>query len=73
MTWSNGENRGFITAERSGVKQKPEILASDLNGFLSTSASYLLFDYVQTSITVLNMLSMSFNPLVCNLLYILDI
>ena len=67
MTWSNGENRGFITAERSGVKQKPEILASD---FLCTSASYLLFDYAQTSITVLNMLKMSFIPLVRNLLYI---
>ena len=46
MTWSNDRNRGFITDEPSGLKRTPEVLASDLDGFLSTIASYLPFDYI---------------------------
>ena len=46
MTWTSGHNRGFTTDEATGLKRSPEILASDLTGFLECIASYLPFDYV---------------------------
>ena len=50
ISWTNELNRGFIRAESSGLKREPDMLASDLNGFLSTIASYLPFDYVADKI-----------------------
>ena len=46
VTWSNETNRGFLTNEASGLKRSPEILASDLSGFLDCLGSYMPFDYV---------------------------
>ena len=46
ISWSQDENRGFTTPEITGLKRSPEMLASDLDGFLSSIASYLPFDYI---------------------------
>ena len=46
INWTNTANRGFIANETSGLKRTPELLASDLEGFLECLASYLPFDYV---------------------------
>ena len=46
MSWSNDLNRGFTADEPSGLKRSPEVLAGDIDGFLSTIASYLPFDYI---------------------------
>ena len=46
LTWNNGLNRGFSTNETTGLKRTPQLLASDLEGFLECLASYLPFDYV---------------------------
>ena len=40
ISWTNELNRGFIRAETSGLKREPDMLASDLNGFLSTIATW---------------------------------
>ena len=43
--WDQTANRG-LTQEQTGLKRNPETLASDLEGFLDSVASYLPFDYV---------------------------
>ena len=46
ITWStDASNRGFAQ-ETTGLKRSPDILSSDLEGFLNTLAGYLPFDYV---------------------------
>ena len=45
-TWDNTENRGFTTAETTGLKRNVQTLAADLAGFLDCIGSYLPFDYV---------------------------
>ena len=45
LTWGPMGNRGF-QAETEGLKRSPEILASDLDGFLQCLSGYLPFDYV---------------------------
>ena len=45
-TWDNTENRGFTTAETTGLKRNVQTLAADLGGFLDCIGSYLPFDYV---------------------------
>ena len=51
MTWSSGVNRDFTLSEQTGLKRTPEVLASDLDGFLSTIASYLPFDYIAENLS----------------------
>ena len=43
--WDQSPNRGFLQ-EQTGLKRTAETLASDLEGFLDSVASYLPFDYV---------------------------
>ena len=43
LTWGPMGNRGF---QAEGLKRSPEILASDLEGFLQCSSGNLHFDYV---------------------------
>ena len=45
LTWDNTNTRGFVN-ETSGLKRTATLLASDLEGFLSTIGTYLPFDYV---------------------------
>ena len=44
--WDSSRNRGFSTAETTGLKRDVETLAADLDGFLDCLASFLPFDYV---------------------------
>ena len=46
VKWDNSANRGFTTAETTGLKRSPAALAADLEGFISTIGTYLPFDYV---------------------------
>ena len=53
LTWTSSGTRGFtINSETSGLKRSPEVLASDLEGFLSTIGTYLPFDYVTEKLLV---------------------
>ena len=49
LRWGPSEDRGFRT-ETTGLKRSAEVLASDLDGFLESIASYLPFDYVSDSL-----------------------
>ena len=49
LRWGVNGNRNFPT-ETTGLKRSPEVLASDLDGFLESIASYLPFDYVGDSL-----------------------
>ena len=46
VKWDNSANRGLSFAENSGLKRSPEVLASDLEGFLASLGSYLPFENV---------------------------
>ena len=46
LKWDNTANRGFTISENTGLKRSPEILAADLEGFLSSIGTYLPFDYI---------------------------
>ena len=46
VTWTNDPNDRGFSAEPTGLKRTPEVLSSDLEGFLNTLAGYLPFDYV---------------------------
>ena len=46
LTWNNTATRGFLTSETTGLKRTPALLATDLEGFLSTIGTYLPFDYI---------------------------
>ena len=51
LTWDSSANRGFITPEATRLKRSPEVLASDLEGFLQCIGGYLPFDYVVDKLT----------------------
>ena len=46
LQWDNTQNRGFTRSENTGLKRSPEVLAGDLEGFLSSIGTYLPFDYI---------------------------
>ena len=46
LSWSPDDNKGFTQSEPAGLKRTPEILASDLEGFLQCIGGYLPFDYI---------------------------
>ena len=44
--WTSSGNRGFTSAEQTGLKRDPATLAADLEGFLDCIGSYCPFDYI---------------------------
>ena len=45
LTWTTEDDRGLGT-ETTGLKRTPQVLASDLDGFLHCISGYIPFDYV---------------------------
>ena len=45
-TWDSSPTRGFSEPERTGLKRDIATLASDLDGFLDSVASFIPFDYI---------------------------